>query len=184
MKPVIGGIDVTGWSDAQKDALRAVLREKEQAAAELDTIEAARAALAAAPDEQVRQLQAEAERLRREAAEARLFEEAEAKHGRGRVAMVRTVEGAIIHRALTLAETDATELRAAALTNGAERNAVHRDLLLASILHPARSEVMQRTERYPALWEILYASRDRLITGVEEDIAGKPVVYISRRAGM
>lgn len=183
-KEVIGGIEVTGWSDAQKTALRAALRAKAEAAAELETIEAARAAAESAPEELVRRLQAEAERAKREALEARLFEEAEAKYGRGRVALVRTVDGGIIHRAMTLDETDAAELRASQIPNAAERTAVHREAFLESVLHPAKDDVRKRTKEYPALWAVLYASRDRLIVGMEEDLAGKPAVYISKRAGM
>jgi hypothetical protein len=180
----IGGFDVTGWSDAQKAALRAALVAKTEADAELETIEAARAAAAAAPEELVRRVQVEAERARREVKEAKIFDEAETQHGKGRVALVRTVEGAIIHRALTLEETDGAEQRASQLETASQRTIAHREAFLDSLLHPTRDEVKKRTALYPALWGILYASRDRLIVGVEEDLAGKPVVYISKRAGM
>ena len=183
-KEVIGGLDVTGWNEAQKGALRAALASKTEAEAELETIAAARAAVEADPDELVRRAQAEAERVRREAREAKEFESAEAKHGRGRVALVRTVEGAIIFRAMTLEETDAAELRAGQLQNIPERTIVHREAFLDTVEYPSKDEVRQRTRKYPALWGILYSTRDRMIVGVEEDLAGKPAVYITPRAGM
>ena len=183
-KEVIGGLDVTGWSEAQKGALRSALASKTEAEAELETIAAARAAVEADPDELVRRAQADAERARREAREAKEFEAAETKYGRGRVAMVRTVEGAIIFRAMTLEETDAAELRAATLQNIAERTTVHREAFLDTVEYPSKDEVRARTRRYPGLWGVLYPTRDRMITGVEEDLAGKPTVYITPRAGM
>lgn len=181
-REIWAGIDISEWSDADKKSLRAACAAKAEADAALMTAQAARDAAESSPAAVIRKMQAEADAAQRELADDAEFEKAETQYGRGRVARLRTVEGSILLRAMTLEETDKAEARAAALQAPAERTTVHREALLDLVVYPSVAEVRKRVQKYPALWSILYVARDRLITGVEEEHEGKAVLSISKPA--
>ena len=86
--------------------------------------------------------------------------------GAARVERMRTPEGSIILRPLTVTEVDKIAARAGA--DGmtlADTTILYRGQLAASVVHPARPRFEQLVELYPGLWATLIAARDRLISG-------------------
>lgn len=173
-------VDTTAWTAAQKAEYDGMLQELAVEQERLDAMEAEKAAVAAAPGTLLatkrNELQAKRalrEKQERDAADDAAFEDAEKKHGKDRVARIRTVEGALILRAMTDVETDAASIRASTMKTDLDKVKVHRNALKATVLHPSQERFAMMVATYPALWSTLYEARDALISGIEEEHAKK-----------
>lgn len=153
-----------------EDGLRAAAEEQQRAASSSPESMLARARIEA--DEAQRAREAAERRREGEAAWLKALEE----HG-GRLRRLPTTEGdVIIMLAMTRAEGDAANARAARLREVAlehdpknklkainDWNGAQRDAMLAKVIHPARDRVKALGEKYADLWPELEAMRDDLV---------------------
>lgn len=154
------------------DRLRAIAERKAQLEAAKKTREAA-AALPPSPEDALRAEEEQLARMEREEADEAAWQSALVKHGKGRVGRIRTVEGSIIVRTLTLAESDASGHRIGAAQDSATKTMIGRECTLDVVVYPARDRVRAMCEARPLLWMKLYEVRDALALGEEDALAGK-----------
>jgi hypothetical protein len=169
-------IDMTGWTPEQVKEYESAERELGEVAATLGTAEAAIKAMRAAPAHLIAAKRAEAaakraelERLARDARADEAYERACAEHGGpGRVAIVRTVEGAIVMRAMTSREIDEQAMRGADLSIR-DRETIGREGIRDTVLFPEPKEFDAFLERHHGMWGTLAEVRDKLISGLREE---------------
>jgi hypothetical protein len=173
--------DMMGWSPEQIKAYEeaAAALAAEQAAEE--QARAARERAEASPEALAEKLRAQAAAARearavreRDAADDAAYRKVCAAHGgEKRVARVRTIEGSIIMRAMSAPAWEDFQERVAGLEAPADILKIAQQVTLDHIEHPKRERVLEILKDLPRLWPFLYAARDQLVTGVEEEARGK-----------
>ncbi|MFT3773012.1 MAG: hypothetical protein QM820_47115 [Minicystis sp.] len=173
-------VDMKGWSPEQKAAYEAAMAElahEEERLAEVKATEEAKKtapeAVIASKKAELSAKRAERERVEREAAEDAIWAELVANHGEKHVARIRTVEGSIMIRGNTAKEIEATSIRLDAAKSDIDRVKIANNALRATVLHPSLERFDKLVESYPGLWSALYAPRDVLNRGLEEEREGK-----------
>ena len=102
-----------------------------------------------------------------------VYRTAATKYGDARVARVVALEGSVIFRPSTMAEMDDLGLRITTLSNPQERSIVVRESLADCVLYPQREAFNAMVEKWPGLWEPLFAARDT--------IAGKELERVEKK---
>lgn len=155
----------------ERDALEEV-RGGEQ----LPSAAAAMLAAKRAEVEKTRQARQAAEQAKRDEADQVLLED---KFGKGRVGRVATVSGTFFLRPMSEEESDRSEGRAQGLKRYDERVMARKQALLDCVVavkgdpKAARARAAAHLAIYHADWIAFYIERDRLITGLKDDLEGK-----------
>lgn len=166
------------WLDAfagADDRVRGRLLAVHEQRAQLAAAAATRAAAAALPPSAAALLAAEEEALAKEAereAGEKAWADALAKHGRGRVGRIATVDGAIVMRVATGAENDANVNRIGSAPEGL-RTSVAKECTLDGVVYPSSARAREICERWPGVWLKMYELRDALMSGEEDALTGK-----------
>lgn len=172
-KDLIGGINVAGWTNEQKNELLAALDIEAEARAldaELTAAKNSPAAVIAAKRE-------EAELARRDALDAKAIADAEAKYGKDRVGYVRTRLGALVMLCPTKEqdETFASEYTAQKkdLPDPAAADYHWFQNVKKLCLHPDEKTIDKMAETIPRFDKVLTSLYSSLTEGLDERILGK-----------
>ena len=157
----------------------------EELAAEQDALHEARgealaptgaAAINAAKRAEIDKIRADrlaAEQAKRDADDLATLE---SKYGKGRVGRIPTVDGVFYLRPMAEAEIDRSEARAAGLTKIEEKLNAAKQATLGTVVHPttpdkeARAKAATHLASYPGDWGAFFGERDRIITGLRDDL--------------
>jgi hypothetical protein len=181
-----------GWSDDDRRAWEGIQGRKLAETKRAFDVTAAQEAAATSPAAMLAAARAEADestRARERAERASLGETAWRKavelHG-DRVCRIATVEGdIIIMAAMSEADVDYSNARAANLVANAKGNAIgahaafmgaHRDAMVGKVIHPERDRVKALAKKYPGLWADLEFARDVMIRGRRDDEGKEPAL--------
>lgn len=154
------------------DRLRAIAERK----AQLEAAKATRVAAASLPPSPEEALRAEEEKLaqmEREEADERAYLEAVKRHGRGRVARVRTVSGDLVFRVQTGNEIDDGGDRITAAPDARVRALITKEVYMGALVHPAREAASAILESWPGRWEDVFNTVSALNAGRVAELEGK-----------
>lgn len=172
-------VDTKLWTEAQRAELIAAQADLAQEIDELADAEAARQALANAPEAiiaatraEAAQKRAAAELAKRELVADGVYAKMCAEHGEGRVGRLITKEGSVILRPMTLAEVDAATMSAKDL-KGLDVIKFGREQVKSICVYPSAEELNRLADRYVGLWGELFGVRDAISQAAREDTAGK-----------
>lgn len=157
--------------EAARERFAKIAEQRAQLAAAA-TVRATAANLPPSADQIIQEAEAALVREQREECDEVAWAEALAKHGKGRVARVETPDGCIIMRTVTLREQDMFVERLAGVS-GSGRLTVAREYTLDTVEYPPREKVRAVTDKFPGIWEHLYAARNALADGEVARISGK-----------
>ena len=170
---MIDGVDVTGWSAAQIDELRAILNEgtiADQEAAQL-------IAEKNLPANVLADRKKVAEFKKREVADVRALKAAKARFGEDDVGVIETRQGSIIMRTATPAEDDEQSDRAkAARERGASDDEiafVQWQVLAKTVCYPSAERIDEITKKYPRVKELMWTLFIGLVRCSTERALGK-----------
>lgn len=155
--------------------IAARLKQIEEQRAQLAAAAATRAVAAAlppSPEQLLREAEEALAREQRQEADAAAWADALTKYGRGRCGRIATVDGAIVMRVATGAESDAASARVSGAPD-AQRVAVARECTLDLVVHPSRDKARAICDRWPGVWLKCYELRDALASGEENALVGK-----------
>lgn len=172
MSNVIGGVDTSGWSDAEREEYRALVSEEQSAAKDADSVEAERAKPAAV----IAQKRRDAERARRDAIDARALKSAEDKYGAELIGTLRTRMGLVVMKPVNKVDDSAflTRYREALKTMGeAEADLIWRQTMLGQCIHPDQARLSEMVDEIPRLEERITEMYAALAHGLDERMLGK-----------
>lgn len=176
-RELIDGIEVTGWSEADKTALFAAVSaeksEKEaaqKAEAELKSYNQSPAVVIAR-----RKAEAEQARVSRETAELRLiedkkFDEFQVQHGRTRVRRVNTKRGMVVIRAAKHTEIQKHYDRQRALPTFEEKGQAQLDYYTGLCLYPDGPKIREIGAEFPGLWDELAMAVNEMADAVDRTV--------------
>lgn len=172
MSNVIGGVDTSGWSDAEREEFRALVSEEHAASKAVESVEAERAKPAAV----ISQKRREAERARRDAIDARALKDAEDKFGADMIGTLRTRMGLVVMKPVTKVGDKAIQDRyAAAKKDMGEQEAdfVWRQMMVEQCAHPDADRLSEMLDEIPRLEDQLTSMYSALAHGIDERMLGK-----------
>lgn len=159
-------------SPAHADRLRFIEERKAQLEAAKKTREAA-AALPPSPEDVLRAEEEQLKRMEVEEADEAAWQSALVKHGKGRVARVRTVAGDMVFRVQTGQEVDAAGDRITAAPDARSRALVTKEVYLGPLVHPAPARAREILELWPGRWEDVFNTVQALNAGRVAELEGK-----------
>lgn len=180
-------IDTSTWTEAQRTEYMKRVASIDDAKSKTELAKAKREAERLSPDGVLAALAAEqyaeelaaaneahamAVEVAQRAADL-VYRTAAAKYGDARVARVYAHEGSVIFRPSTMAEMDDLGLRLSTLASPQERSTVVRESLVECVIYPPREAFNAMVEKWPGLWEPLFAARDT--------IAGKEIERVEKK---
>lgn len=172
-KDLIGGINVAGWTNEQKNELLAALDIE----AEARKLDAELSAAKNAPDAIIAAKREEAELARRDARDAKAIADAEAKYGKDRVGYVRTRLGALVMLCPTKEQDDRFTSEYAAqkkdLPDPASAEYSWLQNMKSLCLHPDPKTIDKMAETIPRFDNVISNLYSSLVMGLDERILGK-----------
>lgn len=176
-RELIDGIDVTGWSEADKTALYAAISaeksEKEAAA----KAEAETTAYHRSPAVVIAKRKAEAEEAKaaRETAERRLeedkkFDELQVQYGRSKVRRINTKRGMVVIRMPKDAEIQDHFWRQKELNTQAEKWQKQMGYYAGLCVYPEQAKVREIAAEFPGLWDELALAVNDMTDAVDRTV--------------
>ena len=172
MSNVIGGVNTDGWSDAEREELRALVSEEQSAAKDAGAVEAERVK----PSAVLAQKRKDAERARRDAIDARALKDAEDQHGAEMIGALRTRMGLVIMKPVCKVDDSAfqTRYREARKTMGEpEADLIWRQTMMGQCIHPSQDRLTEMVDGIPRLEDSLTEMYTALAHGMDDRLLGK-----------
>lgn len=180
-------IDTSAWTEAQKAEYQKRTAALEDAKSKTEIAKAMHQAELLSPDGVLAILAAEqyAEELAAskeahamavavaERAADVIYRKAASQYGDSRVARVFAHEGSVIIRPSTMATMDDLAMRLSTLESDQDRAKVVREDLAECVIYPSREKFNDMVEKWPGLWQPLFAARDAIAGNERERVEKK-----------
>lgn len=165
----IGGIDVSGWSAEDKDELRALIAMETAARAEEES------ALKKSPSEVIADKRRDAEKAKRDAADAAALRAAEKQYGADLIGTIRTRMGLVIMKPVTKTEDDAfnKRYREAKDRDEAQGEFVWNSTMREQCCYPSQDRLALMVKEIARLEDSLTNMYAGLAHGLDDRLLGK-----------